>query len=608
MTAAESARYLALKDSSNNLLTEIVSTGDIKYYQTNDTLVFQIPGGNDTLIAVASKVVQNSSSDFSWYGSLIPFQGYMALHYKDNQVFGFVQSGTSYYELLPMNGTYQYLVKRNTETQVGCGTPSESLAPTNPPIDPECNMPGGFDPYNTCPAVVTVLLVITNEAKTWILQNYGSIAAFAHEGEGLVNQALLNSDIPNKVVKLRWIERNYSLLLSSPADIVLDLQQLDDLLEFDRNAELADVAFLVTNQEYGNVEGAVFEIGVNKDNAYGIIEAPYFNGAYTFPHELGHIFGCRHNWYRNLGNDDTNVIAHAYRHFFLPQIIDYEDVNEISSWRSLLAIGVYSSTIYILQDEDEVPFAVQITNSAQILHYSNPDVNFGQVPTGNSCANNAAQIRNGACEVADFFDSQELSVFISNSNSPCGSLEYTAMIVEPSTGLQGTPPYTVSWSWSSNGNFGNNTETFLGTGQVLTLTNHPRCPVYWLKCTVTSADEIVVTAIKKIVMAWTCCTDIPDPEDDELGRAIPKRNNIEIYAYPNPGGTNGIFLNTTMSTTEQIDYKISNTSGKIIQKGNLMLDGGKAWIDTRALEPGFYFLNAISATGDQSCIKLCITK
>ncbi len=608
MTAAESARYLALKDSSNNLSTEIVATNDIRNFQSNDTLVFQVPGSNDTLTAVASKVIQNSGSDFSWFGILIPFQGYMALHYQGDQVFGFVQSGATYYELMPMNENYQYLVKRNTETQAGCGTPSESPAPTTPPIDPECDVPGGFNPYNTCPAVVTVLLVITNEAKTWILQNYGSIAAFAQEGEGLVNQAFLNSDIPNKEVKVRWIERNYSPLLSFPVFINLDLQHLDELLEFDRSGELADVAFLITNQQYGNAEGAVFEIGVNTDKAYGIIEAPFFNGALTFPHELGHIFGCRHNWYFNLGNDDTDVIAHAYRHFFLPQIINYEDINEISSWRSLLAIGVYSSVVYILYDDDEIPFPVMVTNSGQILHYSNPDVNYGIVPTGNACANNAAQIRNGACEVAGFFDSQELSVFISNANNPCGSLEYSALIMEPSTGLQGVPPYTVSWSWSTNGNFGNNTEVFLGTGQVLTLTSHPRCPVYWLKCTVTSDDDITVSTIKKIVMNWTCCSTNPDPHEDELARTIPKKSFFEVNVSPNPSGINGSTLITNLSTETEITYTLSNTNGKVLRTGNLVLDAGNAWLDTRTLDSGLYFLHVASASGEQSSIKLSITK
>lgn len=586
MTAAQSVRYnLLLNDTTISQLS-IVSTADVRSFLANDTLVFQLPGQNTNVSAVAQRIEESAASGYTWSASLVNNLGYLSFIYQNNQTFGFIQIGQDFYELYPMNENYEFLVKKDLNPLVDCGMGDPPPPPGPDPI--ECDgLQAGFLEYNTCPAVVSVLLVITQNAKNWILNQYGSISGFVQESQAIVNQAMLNSDIPNKTVRIRWVEKDLDPALSN--DIDDDRLALPSLIGSDRANHFADVAFLVTKQGYGLASGAVLAIGPDFSNAFGIVEANYFNADYTFAHELGHLLGCRHNWPQNLGNDPAETSAHAWRHLFLPSTINYENINEISSWRTILGIDIPGAALYELQDEEDNPYYVQIVQEGKILHYSNPDVTFGGIPTGTVCANNARQIRNAACIVENFFASQELSVQITHDITPCiTSKQFFANIVPPSTGIQGVGPYVVTWHWSLSGNFPNG-GVLLGAGSTLTLSNHPHCPTYWLKCAVTSSDGLIFVTYKKITRSIACCTATGG--GGGIGKAIPIRtNNLVIGIQPNPVvAGEPLEINHSVSQEGAV-YHVINLEGKVLLSGVLARGEIATHIQTQFLIPGNYIL------------------
>lgn len=484
MTTEQSARYTSLQDTAISKSVQIVATADIRTSQQNDTIFFWLPGDTDTLWAEASLITDDSTKGFVWSGKLLNQPGYMSVFYHNGLVAGFIQTGGKFYELMPMDTFYQFFVERNNDVLRACGTPSSSTPPPDSIEPDKCKFPTGYNTYNTCPALVSVLLVITEEAKDWILLNYGSMDAYAIIGQAMVNLAFYNSDIPNKEIRVEWIERDLSGDLSLDTLIELDRGYLPDLIGDDREEHKADVAVLVTNQGYMGVAGAVTNYGPSTDEAFAIIEAPYLIAQYVLAHELAHLFGCRHNWPFDLGPDQVDICAHAKRWIQTPFTIFYDEVHEVPyTWSTIVGVPLYYGVAYPVED-DSGTYYLEFLHDERLLHYSNPDVDYNFIPTGRDqgyIANNALYIRNEACTVDDFFPTRELGVLVVYpQGSPCLTTNtFSAHIIPPESEVPGQPPYTVRWFTNTTGLFSiDDPGDYLGQGADLTLNDYPDCPVF----------------------------------------------------------------------------------------------------------------------------------
>lgn len=612
MTTEQNDRYLALQDTGFSKSVLIVSTADIRTSHANDTILLQLPGSSDTLIAEASLISDDSLDGFLWSGRLLNQPGYVSFLYRAGRVAGFLQTKGDFYELMPLDSNYQFWVERDNTQPRPCGMPEVSPPPpdSSGPGPNACDLPTGIDTYNTCPALVSVLIVFTAEAKEWVLDHYGDIDAYVQVGQTAVNQAFYNSDIPNKEIRIEWIER-LDVTLPDPPIIDIDILALPDILEPERNASNADVAILLTNRGYGT-GGAVSAIGPSDAEALAIVEAPYFNSQYVFAHELGHLLGGRHNWPIDAGDDATQVCSHAYRHIPTPPNVVYNDINYLytieSSWTTLIGIPVPINTVWSVTDGIDF-FYAQFTAEAnnRILHYSNPDVLYGQAPTGRdegAVANNALFIRNNACTVADFFATRELAAFISHpySTESCNtSTTFTAYILTPESGIPGQSPYTVTWYWNTTGIFTTNSPgTYLGQGVQITLNDHLDCPVYWLKCVVASSDGVTVSRIRKIVVGPSSCCIENEERNSDIQEGIASGK-----LAPNPVNR-GEFLYISMPGNDiyGANYQITDALGHIISPLKTLPQDLQ--IDVGELTPGVYWLQVKLLAGESAVFKFLI--
>lgn len=307
---------------------------------------------------------------------------------------------------------------------------------------------------------------------------------------------------------------------------------------------------LLTGEQYpgGIFGGATLDGAPSFDRSFAITEAAGFINAAGFPHELGHLFGCRHNWKLDLGNDNTEICAHAYRHlaFFNPPPEEPWELPSIKSWRTILGVTINAE---LLQLNEQL---YHWNEEGWILHYSNPYVNYYGTATGrppvSAVTDNAQQIRNAGCDVADFFPNQELEIFIDYTPQGCDQQKtFSANIIMPESGLPGMPPYTISWYSNNSGVFqypGQNIQ-FLGTGASITLNQYPHCPVYWIKCIIQSSDNVVVSRIVRVDLgSVTCCSDEPgggeggnefSNEMNNRSLGWPPDTDIRIYPNPNDG-------------------------------------------------------------------------
>ncbi len=105
----------------------------------------------------------------------------------------------------------------------------------------------------------------------------------------LANDAMINSDVPVRFTEFCIQEID---LQESPSSS----QRLRDLINaaggVDRTLNTADIAILMAGSQAGSVAGQVMNIGPG-GTPVGWAAQSFERVA--FPHEIGHIFGARHN-------------------------------------------------------------------------------------------------------------------------------------------------------------------------------------------------------------------------------------------------------------------------------------------------------------------------
>jgi hypothetical protein len=273
-----------------------------------------------------------------------------------------------------------------------------------------------------------------------------------------------------------------------------------------------------------------------------------------------------------------------------------------------MGIPIYLNTYYQFEDASG-EWYIRFLEDELILHFSNPDVDYDLEPTGRDegyIANNALYIRNEACTVDGFFPTQELAVLVVYpQGNPCLTTNsFSAYIFPPESGIPGQPPYTVLWFANTSGYFSlNDPGEYLGQGTDLTLNDYPSCPVFWLKCVVTSSDNVTVSRIRKVSIGPAeCCEEI-----EEKTNLFEATNSSNSVLYPNPVNDGSVNLSLENWGNEEVNCSISDLYGRIVSSGSIMSNTeGRLQVDVKGLSAGAYFLRLRMPTGETQNFKFII--
>jgi hypothetical protein len=209
----------------------------------------------------------------------------------------------------------------------------------------------------------------------------------------LTNKAYSNSGIGQRLRLVHFVEVAYKETGNSTTD--RDRLQrkgdghLDEVHPL-RDRYGADIVALIVERLDGGSCGKAFIMNpvgnAFEDHAFGLIrrDCATTAGQYSFPHELGHIMGARHNWEQ----DHTNNSPFAYNH---GHVHPTPTSPSVRPWRTIMAYDTGCAST---------------RRCPRVLHFSNPDVSFGGDPTGVATGENQQDNRqalnNTASTVANF--------------------------------------------------------------------------------------------------------------------------------------------------------------------------------------------------------------
>ena len=223
-------------------------------------------------------------------------------------------------------------------------------------------------------ATIDVMIVYSNQTAA---AAGGAIAAQAQQAVDTANLVYANSGITTRLRLVYAGPANYD----ESGDFNTDLNRLTtgtdgymDGVAGLRNTYGADlVSLFVENGQYCGMGW----IGPNANYGFSVINRGCASGNLSYPHELGHNFGARHDAYV-----DAATTPYAYGHGWV-------DVGQ--GWRDVMA---YNNAC-----------AAYGVNCARIAYFSNPNLTYGSPPDplGSTATADVARVHNqNALTVANF--------------------------------------------------------------------------------------------------------------------------------------------------------------------------------------------------------------
>ena len=540
--------------------------------QKDGVLLFHIPDG-PAITAVASHVEYESASEYEWVGKTDDDRGTVIVISKAGRVCAHVSAPTGVYEIFPAPGGLHCLQIIDPEQawDVGCATTSSTAKPDNgrtaamePVIKQGDDTNAKIQP---CQALVypRVLVLYTSKALT-LAGNITTLTDHVNLSISQFNSCIYNSGITSAaaLVLAGIVPLNN---LPETQFITNDLNNLvgNATAQTLRNQYQADLVVLLTDSYYqgGDTRGKSQTVTLENSNSYAIVELWSATSHKTFAHEVGHLYGCRH--------DDDNSASPSYAKGYKIKVLGFTVDRTM-----MVGNGITGD---------------QAKN--RLLNFSNPNIQVGGKATGTNGENNAQRVTESHPIVGAFRPdpTNPLNAFV---DGPTWVSTYGAKNYELYYSC-GSAPYTFTWQYSYDGV---NYSLSNVTSDVFPWNFYQNQKIY-LKGTVTSNGQSATAYITVTAQLPANPYKVSAESIDTLKPELPA-----LMATPNPAGEQ-INVSYTLPLDAEAVLELLDQSGKIIEvinnSGTIHHKGQNSIkIDSKHLSNGTYIIRLTTAQGVQN--------
>lgn len=336
--------------------------GSLKFYTfdkeiLNDASIeVETPDG-ESYVFLLDELDARGKEDFTWHGHIQGNTGgYAVIVFLKGQIAGDLVIGSKKYGISPLTENIISVYEiDNAKFPEDHPNLKESLVPSS-------NSTTDLSTADNLVCRVRVLVGYTNQAKSGAAgMGYSDMNLFVQQAISESNQGFINSAISHRMELAVSVNVTYT----ESGDYDTDLGRfrgtsdgyMDNIHTY-RSLYGADLCALIFNNSA--YCGLAYTINAVASDAFCVIHYSCALGNYSFGHELGHLYGARHN-----PEADGTTTPYAYGHgkCYTP-----------GNWRTVMSYSCSGET--------------------RINYWSNPSILYGGVATGDVSTRNNARVLN----------------------------------------------------------------------------------------------------------------------------------------------------------------------------------------------------------------------
>ena len=535
----------------------LVRFNDIEKVIKKNKLEFVLPNYSCPLSFTYQSGEYEDNKNYHWYGTLHNekqkncHDGSIMFIKKEGKTFGTIHIDETSYEFMEIENGYQMLYKVKPSEKAICGNTGKKDHPKEHVKKKEPIEQNDLERIECLELAKVRILVLYTPAGAASVPDITATTNLAAQQmkTALSNSLVSKNDLDIEIAAI--LPFGFSETNNIEADV--NSFSVNPSAQSLRNTYQADLVILMADSPNYGYSGFVKSIEQGFENGYVVMLAHRASSTNTFAHEVGHLLGGRHE------QDPTGTIQHGY------------------SFNVYALGGIFASNRYTLMSNK---------TTGRILHYSNPNVEYSNCPTGTTSKNNVAQhFRTTGRQVAAYFPNPtRFYGTIIGSFTPCPWQDnwYEADI------RCGTPPFNIQWHTSTNGvNY-----TYRTSGEFY-LFQAPMQNGTSTTIRMTVSDANGVTQTRYIQTTSYSPPNSFSCEGGSNGFKVNEENEKKIIAKvsPNPIEGKAKLLVELPKEDAQTQILIVNTFGKTIKTLDTSNFNQKGEFDIAGLPTGLYYIS-----------------